>query len=145
MDSMAINPLSSSFSQAAQGTSATSQVGRHHGHHGNRDQMLTDAAAVIGIDVSSLKSQLQQGKSIADVASANGVSLDQLKAGLTDKLKTRLAADVASGKITQQQADNMTSRITAGLTNLLTRTAQGAGPMAGRAGGGDRDGDGDGR
>jgi hypothetical protein len=137
---MAINPLSASLTQ---GTSATGQVGRGHHHHGNRDQFLADAASVIGIDTNALKAQLQQGKSIADIAASKGITMDQLKAGLTDKVKARLAADVSSGKITQTQSDNILGRITAGMDNLLNRVAQGA--MVGRAGGGDRDNDGDAR
>ena len=143
---MAISSISSGLAQSTQAMAGTHQVGRHHGHHGNRDQLLTDAASVLGMDVNDLKAQLQQGKSIADVAQSKGMTLDQLKAGLTDKVKARLATDVSSGKITQQQSDNIMARITAGLDNLLNRVAQGA-TTAGAAGarGGDRDNDGDAR
>lgn len=127
---MAINPYASSATQATQRGMGARPVGPPPGGPpgGGRQQMLQDASEVLGMDTTELKSKLQQGKSVADIAASKGITLDQLKAGLTDKVKARLTADVASGKISQTQSANILSRITGGMENLLKRTAQGEPP-----------------
>ncbi len=83
---------------------------------GPNDEKL---AAFLGLSTSDLKTALQSGKKIEDVATTQGKTADQLKAFFTTQqeahlaeMKTKLAADVASGKITQVQMDEMVTKMT---------------------------------
>ncbi|MBI2765313.1 MAG: hypothetical protein HYX53_05290 [Chloroflexi bacterium] len=62
-------------------------------------------ATFFGTDEATLRADLQAGKSLADIGTGFGKSRDELKAFLTSANATELAADVASGKLTQTQAD----------------------------------------
>ncbi len=71
---MAINPLTSNLNSplSGAGASATGQV-RAHGHrHGGWQQVVADAATALGMSTSDLNTQLQSGKSIADITKAGG-------------------------------------------------------------------------
>ena len=76
-------------------------------------------AGVLGITTTELRTQLQAGKTLTQIAQTKGIS----KADLIDKLvaaaKTQLAADVKAGTMTQAQADTATSALTAGITNRV--------------------------
>lgn len=66
---------------------------------------LEVAATALGITADELRTELQAGSSIAQVAEAKGVSIDTVKAALKADLESRLAQAVTDGKITQAQAD----------------------------------------
>jgi len=74
------------------------------GHRGNCG--LEEAAAAIGIDEADLRAALDNGDTIADVAEANGVDVDEVIAAMVDAKADRLDAKVAEGRITQEEADN---------------------------------------
>lgn len=86
------------------------------GGHGPQDD--TALATFLGIDQATLQADLKAGKKIEDIATAQGKTADQLKQFFTNQeqarladMKTKLAADVASGKITQAQMDAMVARM----------------------------------
>jgi predicted DNA-binding protein (UPF0251 family) len=65
--------------------------------------------------------QLKSGKSLADVASAQGVSRDDLKNDITTAVNTEVDNAVSSGKITQSQGDNIKSMLSSKLDQLIDR------------------------
>lgn len=69
--------------------------GRHH----------TAAAKVLGLTEDALRTELQAGKSLTDVAKAKGVDKAKVVDALVAEAKTRLAEAVKSGKLTQAEAD----------------------------------------
>ncbi len=75
--------------------------------------MATSLAKALGTTVDSITSQLNAGKSPRDIIKASGLDEATIKAQLEVSheadMKARLAADVASGKLTQVQADQMLS------------------------------------
>ncbi len=77
---------------------------------------LETAAAAIGIDEADLRAALEDGDTIADVAEANGVSVDSVVDAMVDAKTERIAEKVAEGRITQEEADeklaDLESRIT---------------------------------
>jgi hypothetical protein len=95
-------------------------LGRHGGPHGHPD--LAVAAGAIGISEADLQSALQSGKSIADVATANGVAPQTVIDALVADAQTKLAARVASGEITQAQADAMSADLAAHITDIVNHT-----------------------
>ena len=103
--------------------------------------LMESATTVLGISVDDLMTQLKDGKSLADVAEAQGVSVETLKTGLLAQVKTELDTLVSDGKITQSQADNIYSRTESNIDTIVTATGPflggcprrgpGPGPMPG--------------
>jgi urease accessory protein UreF len=96
--------------------------GPGHGH-GARGDELTAAATYLGVTEAALTTQLQAGKTLAQVADATS---GKSTAGLIDALvaaeKTELAAAVTAGTITQAQSDQIASTLTARFTALVNGT-----------------------
>src|SRR5690349_18648351 len=65
---------------------------------------LASAAAVIGITVEQLRTELATGLSIAQVAANHGSSGQAVIDALVAEAKAKLDAAVAAGRITQAQA-----------------------------------------
>jgi polyhydroxyalkanoate synthesis regulator phasin len=95
--------------------------GRHHGpgfgHH--RGPGLDAAAKYLGITEAQLRTELQNGKSLADVAKAHGKTVDGLVDAVVDEAKTRLDAAVKAGKLTQAQANEMLSDLKDRITDFV--------------------------
>jgi AraC-like DNA-binding protein len=85
--------------------------------HGRPD--LSALASVLGLSTTELQTQLQSGNSLADIAKAQSVDVAKVIDTIVADMKTRLAADVAAGKITQTQADAKLVDITARVTDMV--------------------------
>jgi hypothetical protein len=94
------------------------------GRHGPGDKgirggpgRLDSAAQAIGISVEELRTALQGGQSLADVAKSKGVDPEKVVSALVADLKAHLDEEVASGRHTQAEVDqklaNVTERIRA--------------------------------
>src|SRR3954447_17336786 len=96
--------------------------GPHHGgpgfghHHGPG---LDAAAKYLGITEAQLRTELQNGKTLADVAKAHGKTVDGLVNALVDEAKTKLDAAVKAGRLTQAQANEMLADLKARITNFV--------------------------
>ena len=98
------------------------------GRHGPGDE-LDAAASYLGTTAASLLTQLQAGKTLAQVAAAtNGKSTAGLIAALVAAEKTEIAAAVTSGKLTQAQADQITPTLTQRFTDLVNGVHPARGP-----------------
>ncbi len=80
-------------------------AGGRMGH--GRGQVKDAAAEVLGMTQADLTEQLQVGNSLADVAEAQGMSVEDFKAALLNQLQALLDSDVADGTLTQEQADKI--------------------------------------
>lgn len=78
---------------------------------------------LLGIDATELKTQLQDGATIAEVAEANGVSVDDVISGLVAEATDRLSTAVTDGKITQDQADEKLTEMTERITDMVNGDA----------------------
>jgi hypothetical protein len=96
--------------------------------HGPGDE-LDAAASYLGTTTASLLTQLQAGKTLAQVAAAtNGKSTTGLVDALVAAEKTEIAAAVTSGKLTQAQADQITPTLTQRFTDLVNGVPPAGGP-----------------
>lgn len=77
---------------------------QHSFRHGVKHALLKVTAGYFGISKESLKAQLRDGKSLAQIAPA-GKTADGLHDALMAAFKTRLDAAVADGKMSQATAD----------------------------------------
>lgn len=108
-------------------------AGSMMGTNGMHTQVLTDLAKTLNLTLTDLQNQLKSGKTLTQIALAQGVSQAQLETALETSVKDSLAKAVAVGKLTQEQADQMLSYMTGNYGQMLDM--MGSGMMTGGAGG----------
>lgn len=79
-------------------------------------------AEFLGIDSATLRTEMQGGKTLAQVAEAHGKSRDDLKAFLTKQNEDRLAEAVSGGKLTQARADEMKAKFAEKIDAMIDGT-----------------------
>jgi hypothetical protein len=107
--------------------------GDHFGFFGSLDA----AAGYIGVTGTELRTQLENGKSLAQVAKDHGKTADGLVAALVADANQKLDKGVSAKRITQAQADEMRTGLKQRIADLVNSTG-GAGPRFGRHGEGFR-------
>ncbi len=101
------------------GTGHTQSAVAGRGMHGPGDE-LDAAATYLGTTSANLLTQLQAGKTLAQIAGAtSGKSAAGLIAALVAAEKTELASAVTAGKLTQAQADAITPLLGQRFTDLV--------------------------
>ena len=90
------------------------------GHRGGRLGMAV-ITEQLGMTGQELRAELQAGKSIADVAAEQGISLESIESALMDQLSERLAERVANGDMTQAEADEKLAQASARIQERLTQ------------------------
>jgi hypothetical protein len=80
---------------------------------------LTPAASYLGLTEEELLEQLRGGKSLADVAEAEGKSVDGLKKAILDGARSALDEAVANERLTQEQADAIYERLQGFIDTLV--------------------------
>jgi len=81
---------------------------------------LAAAADYLGLSAGQLRDDLGSGKSLADIATAQGKTADGLKAAMTAAIKKDLDAAVAAGKLTQSQENDVLSSIQQRLDDMIS-------------------------
>jgi polyhydroxyalkanoate synthesis regulator phasin len=106
--------------------------GGRHGHHAWFG--ISTAAEVIGIDAAELVADLQDGSSVAAVASANGVDAQAVIDALVTEAMERLDQAVADGRLTAEEAADKEADIVDSITAFVNGELDGApfGPRRGR-------------
>ncbi|MBN1528277.1 MAG: hypothetical protein JW895_04415, partial [Thermoleophilaceae bacterium] len=79
---------------------------------------LGDVAKALGITERKLFSQLRDGKTLAQVAKAQGKSLDDVRAAVKAAERKRIEAAVKDGKLTRSQADEILEHLDERLDHL---------------------------
>lgn len=72
--------------------------------------LLPVAATYLGLTPEALRGELRSGKSLAQVATAKGKSVDGLESALLNALRSRVEAAKAAGKIDAGRADRLLQR-----------------------------------
>jgi len=92
--------------------------GGYMGGQGN--SLVATAAEVIGIDQAELVAELQSGQTIADVAAAHDVVVEDIVNAFVAPRAEWLASAVESGRLSQEQADLMLANMRAHVTLRLS-------------------------
>ena len=101
------------------------------GHRGRPGDELAVAATYLGLTTQQLLTDLQSGKTLAQIAgTTNGKSAAGLVQALVAHEKQELADAVKAGKLTQTQADAITAALQQRITDLVNGTHP-AGPKPG--------------
>jgi hypothetical protein len=112
----------------------TNPSGAGRGVHGPGDE-LEAAATYLGTTPASLLTQLQAGKTLAQIAAAtSGKSAAGLVAALVAAEKAEIADAVGAGKLTQAQADTITPTLAQRFTDLVNGVRPAGGPFGGHFG-----------
>jgi uncharacterized protein YidB (DUF937 family) len=99
-------------------TPGSSPAGKFEGGRGGF-AASSALAQFLGISTSDLQTARQNGQTLAQVAAAHGKSVADLKAFLTQQLKTRLDAVVAAGKMTAQQEQTVLNNASSRLDQMI--------------------------
>jgi len=92
-------------------------------HHDGPFGGLDAAATYLGLTDAQLRAQLESGKSLADVAKAQGKTVDGLVQAIVDSAKKKLDAAVADGRLTQSRADSLLSELKSHAADFVNGTA----------------------
>jgi hypothetical protein len=84
--------------------------------------VLDTAATTIGVSGDELKTDLQNGQSLEQVASQHGVSTSDLEAALTNGVQAQLNQAVTAGTLSQSQADTILNAFAQHVSTLVQRT-----------------------
>ena len=77
------------------------------------------AATYLGLTTEQIRTQLQSGKSLADIATAQGKSVDGLKAAIVADAKTTIDKLVSSGKISAERGQRYLAQIQRNVDRLV--------------------------
>jgi hypothetical protein len=113
----------------------------HGVERGDRAAIETLVSTIIGVDTATIKSRLQAGESLAQIA---GAKKDALIAALVADHTKRIDAAVTAGKLTATQATEMKANLVAHVTEEVNAVGGkgpfGKGPKGGKGGHGGRGG-----
>ncbi|MEP7357971.1 MAG: hypothetical protein ABI847_12065, partial [Anaerolineales bacterium] len=127
----------SSLVDRLQGVFGLNSHGRGGG--GGVGSLVDAAASVTGLTAQEVRTQLQAGQSLAQIAQANGKTAEDVIAAARAALVTRLAQEVTDGRLTQAQSDTKLAEFdanAAALVNSTTLDLGRGGPHGGPRGGG---------
>jgi lambda repressor-like predicted transcriptional regulator len=80
---------------------------------------IADVATYLGLKPADLATQLRSGKSLADIAKAQGKTVDGLKAAITDAMTKQFDAAVTAGKLTKDQETKLLADLTSRLDDIV--------------------------
>jgi urease accessory protein UreF len=86
-------------------------------HHGGPD--LEAAASYLGMTEEQLRTELRNGKTLAEVAKGHGKTVDGLVNAVLADAKQKVDAAVKSGRLTQSQANQMLADLKDRITDLV--------------------------
>src|SRR5262245_7159329 len=88
----------------------------HRGGPGFDGEVL---AGLLGIDVDTLRSDLRDGKTVAEIATEQGVDVQTVIDALVAEAKSHLDLSVENGRLTQEEADAKLADVTERITDFV--------------------------
>ena len=119
---MVTTAFASSTAQASEDTMPNASVsvpGPRKIIQGLTNALLTAAESATKLDKTELMKQLHEGKTLAEVITANGATVDAVKTAAKADLTKQIAQAVTDKKITQAQADKLLARLDGALDKAL--------------------------
>lgn len=90
------------------------------GDFGTSFQSIVQSVAdTLKLTPQQIQDQLKSGKSLADIAGAQGVSRDDLKSAITTAVDQQVDKAVTDGKITQTRADQIKTNLSNNLDKII--------------------------
>jgi polyhydroxyalkanoate synthesis regulator phasin len=88
-------------------------------HHPVPRLIVSSAVQVLGIETTDLVAELKAGKSLAEVAEAQGMPVEDFTPALLTEIQTQLDALVAEGKLTADRAAEMFQHIEENIDRIV--------------------------
>jgi hypothetical protein len=82
-------------------------------------EKLSAAADYLGLSEAELRTKLNTGRTLADIAKARGKSVDGLKQAVLDEAEKNLDQLVDDGELTRAEADEMLARLKSHIDDLV--------------------------
>jgi hypothetical protein len=98
---------------------SSEDAGKPGGCGGGHYALKEAAAEVLGISEDDLRAALRDGQSLAQIAEAHGMSVDDFKTALVDKVTADLQAKLDAGDITQEQFDARVADLNANIDEII--------------------------
>ena len=120
-EQVADNPLDAPSGSPADEVAPDGECGPRgeHGPRGDRGARAEETAALIGIDVEDLRTALESGQTLAEVAEANGVDAQTIiDAKVADRAE-HLATAVEEGRLTEAEAAERLADATEKITTMV--------------------------
>lgn len=96
------------------------RFGQHHrGGAPLFGEKFSGAADYLGLTQAELRTKLNAGRSLADIAKARGKSVDGLKQAILDEAEKKLDQLVEDGELTRAEADQMLARMKTHIDDLV--------------------------
>jgi hypothetical protein len=105
-----------------------------HAKQGLEQNLIKETATILSVDPTTITDQLNQGKTLVQIAQTKGITEDVLLQKLTDSENQSIVTALASGKITQAKADKMKSGLAARLKKEVEHVEKNGGHEKGRFG-----------
>ncbi len=86
---------------------------------GHRGPGLEAATTALGMTKEELRTAVQSGQTLAQIAADKGVEVQVVIDSLTSELAAHLSEGVSSGKITQEQADQKLAKASERITDMV--------------------------
>ena len=86
-----------------------------HGSGKNAEEV----AAILNLTKEELRTQVRSGKTLAQIATTQKVDIKLVINAIVASIKTRIAEEVSSGKITQAIADEKLANVTTKVTEMV--------------------------
>ncbi|HWQ89743.1 MAG TPA: hypothetical protein VN374_07210 [Desulfitobacteriaceae bacterium] len=91
------------------------------GIRGKMPEIFEQVQALLGIDATALKTELQSGKSLAEISKDKGISQDTLIEKIQTAITANLDQAAADKKITAEAAAKIKENLTQRITDMVTR------------------------
>jgi AraC-like DNA-binding protein len=82
-------------------------------------EKLSAAADYLGLSQAELRTELSDGRSLAEIAKARGKSVDGLKKAILDEAEKKLDQLVDDGELTRAEADEMLARMKSHIDEIV--------------------------
>ncbi len=106
--------LSASF--PGRGPGGPGGPGEHHRGPGFDGEVL---AGLLGVDVDTLRADLREGKTVAEIAGEQGVEVQTVIDSLVAEAKSHLDLSVENGRLTQEEADTKLADVSGRITDFV--------------------------
>jgi hypothetical protein len=99
---------------------ATEGESKGRGCGGGKFLIKEAAAEVLGISEDELITGLRDGQSLAQIAEAQGMSVEDFRAALLENVTAYLQEELDAGEITQEQFDEKVAELNANIDEIIT-------------------------
>jgi lipoate-protein ligase A len=125
------------FTERLDDVPAFGAEGPHESGRGPGRGLSEAVLTLLGVDAEALRAEFEAGRTIADVAAANGVDVQAVIDLMVTEAEAHIAEHVAEGKLTQEEADARLAEVEATVTERVNTVPTPGEGRGGRHGGRD--------